>query len=146
MLAGILGGFCSSHATSIVEYPWEYVRRVMYFILYFQKNEYSYRNSCRAFFTVMTSLFLPANLPVQMFLFVSTYLMHPVTLYHYTLTDNLLQSISTLMIGVLLGWGIGAAGMRGALAARDQILLKSTLQKVQSRYIIICYPTTNSMY
>ncbi|KIM71841.1 hypothetical protein PILCRDRAFT_93686 [Piloderma croceum F 1598] len=63
-----------------------------------------------AFFTVMTSLFLPANLPVQMFVF----------------------SIATVVIGVLLGWGIGAAGMRGALAARNQVLLKSTLEKVQS--------------
>jgi hypothetical protein len=81
----------------------------------------------------MTSLFLPSNLPVQMFVFVSTYLaFHHI---HYTPTDNDLQAISTLVIGVLLGWGIGAAGMRGALAARDQILLKKTLEKVESRYI-----------
>jgi len=55
-------------------------------------------------------MFLPANLPIQMFLF----------------------TISTLVIGVLLGWGFGAAAMRCALAARDKVLLQSTLQKVQS--------------
>jgi hypothetical protein len=32
------------------------------------------------------------------------------------------------MIGTLLGWGIGAAGMRAALSARDKVLLKSSLQ------------------
>ena len=38
------------------------------------------------------------------------------------------------MIGILLGWGISAAAMRGALAARNEVILQSTLQKVQSRY------------
>ena len=45
--------------------------------------------------------------------------------------------ISTLVVGVLLGWGIGAAAMRGALAARNQVVLQSTLQKVQSRYVYL---------
>lgn len=31
---------------------------------------------CSAFFTVLTSLFVPPNLPIQMFLFVSAHLMH----------------------------------------------------------------------
>ena len=31
-------------------------------------------------------------------------------------------------MGVLLGWGIGAAGMKAALSARDKVLLKSSLQ------------------
>jgi hypothetical protein len=89
---------------------------------------------CRAFFAVLTSLFLPANLPIQMFLFVSTY---PCYYSSIRLLNALYisQIISTLMIGVLLGWAIGVAAMRGALAARDQVLLRNTLQKVQSRYV-----------
>lgn len=31
-----------------------------------------------------------------------------------------------------MGWGIGCAAMRAALASRDQVLLQTTLQKVQS--------------
>ncbi|KZP26783.1 hypothetical protein FIBSPDRAFT_731732 [Athelia psychrophila] len=62
-----------------------------------------------AFFTIMTSMFLPAYLPIQMFFFI----------------------ISTLMIGVLLGWGIGAAAMKAALASRNEVLLASTLQRVK---------------
>ncbi|KAF8273497.1 hypothetical protein EI94DRAFT_1826225 [Lactarius quietus] len=59
-----------------------------------------------AFFTVLTSFFLPPMFPVQLFFF----------------------TISTLVIGVLFGWGISAAGMRAALSARDKVLLKSSLQ------------------
>lgn len=44
--------------------------------------------------------------------------------------------ISTLILGVLMGWGIGAAAMRAALAVRNQVLLEHTLQRVQSRYVI----------
>ena len=39
------------------------------------------------------------------------------------------------MIGVLLGWGIGAAGMRAALSARDKVLLQSSLQVAQETYV-----------
>lgn len=59
-----------------------------------------------AFFAFLTSFFLPPSFPVQFFFY----------------------TISTLMIGILLGWGIGAAGMRAALSARDKVLLKSSLQ------------------
>ncbi|KAI9441300.1 hypothetical protein H4582DRAFT_1367483 [Lactarius indigo] len=59
-----------------------------------------------AFFAFLTSFFLPPSFPVQFFFY----------------------TISTLMIGTLLGWGIGAAGMRAALSARDKVLLKSSLQ------------------
>ncbi|KII87451.1 hypothetical protein PLICRDRAFT_163585 [Plicaturopsis crispa FD-325 SS-3] len=62
-----------------------------------------------AFFTLLASMFLPANLPFQMFFFL----------------------ISTMILGVLLGWGIGSAAMRAALASRNQILLASTLQKAK---------------
>jgi hypothetical protein len=40
------------------------------------------RLSCSSFFTVMTSLFLPANLPIQLFLFVSIYPMPPVLSFY----------------------------------------------------------------
>ncbi|GBE84358.1 hypothetical protein BKA93DRAFT_807068 [Sparassis latifolia] len=59
-----------------------------------------------AFFALLGSVFIPANMPIQIFVF----------------------SLSTLVIGVLLGWGFGAAAMRAALASRNQLLLKQTLQ------------------
>ncbi|KAI0292715.1 hypothetical protein BC826DRAFT_1092011 [Russula brevipes] len=62
-----------------------------------------------AFFAFLTSFFLPPSFPVQFFLFV----------------------VSTLLIGVLLGWGIGSAAMRAATAVRDQVLLKSSLQQAK---------------
>jgi hypothetical protein len=45
------------------------------------------------------------------------------------------QILSTLIIGTLLGWGIGAAGMKAAVAARDKVLLKSSLQKAKETYV-----------
>jgi hypothetical protein len=52
------------------------------------------------------------------------------------------QIISTLIIGTLLGWGIGAAGMKAAVAARDKVLLKSSLQKAQETYVWSFYAAT----
>lgn len=37
----------------------------------------------------------------------------------------------TLMIGCLLGWAWGSAGMAAALQARDQVLLRNTLLSTQ---------------
>ncbi|EPQ51266.1 hypothetical protein GLOTRDRAFT_66016 [Gloeophyllum trabeum ATCC 11539] len=62
-----------------------------------------------AFFSVLVSLMLPPNMPVQMFIF----------------------AIAMLYIGLLLGWAFGAAAMRASLAARDQVLLQHAFQKVQ---------------
>ncbi|EIW75394.1 hypothetical protein CONPUDRAFT_169272 [Coniophora puteana RWD-64-598 SS2] len=61
-----------------------------------------------AFFTMMTSFFLPANLPIHTFLFLT----------------------STLVIGLCLGWVFGVVAMRSALAVRDQVLLSQNLEKV----------------
>ncbi|KDQ52244.1 hypothetical protein JAAARDRAFT_184405 [Jaapia argillacea MUCL 33604] len=62
-----------------------------------------------AFFAMLVSIMLPPNAPVQMFLFM----------------------ISTLVIGVLLGWAVGAAAMAASLAARNEVLLKQAYEKVQ---------------
>ncbi|KAI0300497.1 hypothetical protein B0F90DRAFT_1723438 [Multifurca ochricompacta] len=59
-----------------------------------------------AFFGFLTSLLLPPSFPVQFFFFM----------------------ISTVLVGTLLGWAIGAAGMKAALAARNKVLLQSSLQ------------------
>jgi hypothetical protein len=47
--------------------------------------------------------------------------------------------MSTLIFGVLLGWGIGAAAMKAAIAAREKVLLKSSLQKAQERFVQSCH-------
>ncbi|KAA1472661.1 hypothetical protein DENSPDRAFT_872334 [Dentipellis sp. KUC8613] len=62
-----------------------------------------------AFFSLLCAFFLPPSIPLQLYMIMS----------------------STLLLGLLLGWGIGSAGMRGALAARNQAVLKETLQKAQ---------------
>jgi hypothetical protein len=54
--------------------------------------------------------------------------------------------ISTLIIGVLLGWGIGAAGMKAATAARDKVFLKSSLQKAQETYVWFCYVANTNLF
>ncbi|KZP19305.1 hypothetical protein FIBSPDRAFT_1045659 [Athelia psychrophila] len=59
-----------------------------------------------AFFTIMTSMFLPAYLPIQMFLFM----------------------ISTLLVGLLLGWALGAAAMKAALATSGMADLEALYQ------------------
>ncbi|KAI0087246.1 hypothetical protein BDY19DRAFT_986266 [Irpex rosettiformis] len=60
-----------------------------------------------AFFGILASLMIPANLPVQLFIF----------------------ALATMIVGMCLGWGLGAAAMRGALAARDQVVLQAELQR-----------------
>lgn len=40
-----------------------------------------------------------------------------------------------MLVGLCLGWGFGAAAMRAALAARDQLLLKQTLQQEAQRSV-----------
>ncbi|TFY63497.1 hypothetical protein EVJ58_g3215 [Rhodofomes roseus] len=62
-----------------------------------------------AFFTLLASLMAPPNMPLQLFIFV----------------------LMTIIIGLCLGWALGAAGMAAALAARNQLLLKSELERVQ---------------
>ncbi|KAI0764943.1 hypothetical protein C8Q74DRAFT_1430417 [Fomes fomentarius] len=59
-----------------------------------------------AFFALLLSVMLPPNMPVQIFMIVMT----------------------TLVLGVALGWAISCAAMKAALAARDQVLLQQTLQ------------------
>ncbi|KAL7284167.1 hypothetical protein ACG7TL_001449 [Trametes sanguinea] len=60
-----------------------------------------------AFFALLLSVMVPPNMPVQIFMFV----------------------ITTIVFGLSLGWALSCAGMAAALAARDQTLLKETLQK-----------------
>ncbi|EPS95103.1 hypothetical protein FOMPIDRAFT_1038634 [Fomitopsis schrenkii] len=62
-----------------------------------------------AFFVLLASLMVPPNMPLQLFIF----------------------ALLTIIIGLCLGWAISAAAMASALAARDQLLLKSELQRVQ---------------
>jgi hypothetical protein len=50
-----------------------------------------------------------------------------------------------LIIGVLLGWGIGAAGMKAATAARDKVFLKSSLQQAQETYVYCHYAARTSL-
>ncbi|KAI0683238.1 hypothetical protein BC835DRAFT_1423494 [Cytidiella melzeri] len=60
-----------------------------------------------AFFALLGSLMVPANMPVQLFIFVLT----------------------TMIVGMCMGWALGAAAMRGALAARNQVVLQAELQR-----------------
>ncbi|KAJ3525006.1 hypothetical protein NM688_g8467 [Phlebia brevispora] len=62
-----------------------------------------------AFFGLLASFMVPSNMPVQLFLF----------------------ALTTMVTGMCLGWAFGAAAMKGALAARNQLLLKQSLQREQ---------------
>ena len=44
-----------------------------------------------------------------------------------------MQALVTMVTGMCLGWAIGAAGMRAALAARNQVLLQQSLQREAQR-------------
>ncbi|KAH9896908.1 hypothetical protein C8Q73DRAFT_642067 [Cubamyces lactineus] len=60
-----------------------------------------------AFFALLVSVMVPPNMPYQVFMF----------------------AITTVVLGLALGWALACAGMAAALAARDQTLLKETLQR-----------------
>ena len=46
----------------------------------------------------------------------------------------------------MLGWGIGAAGMKAAAASREKVLLRSSLQKAQERYVQSCHFASQVYY
>lgn len=54
------------------------------------------------------------------------------------LTRARLQVIATVIIGMCLGWAFGAAAMRAALASRNQLVLKSSLQRELQRCVTRC--------
>ncbi|KAH9950803.1 hypothetical protein B0H21DRAFT_721769 [Amylocystis lapponica] len=60
-----------------------------------------------AFFALLASTMMPPNLPFQIFTFM----------------------LSTMIVGILIGWAFGCAAMRAALASRSQVLLRASLQK-----------------
>jgi len=45
--------------------------------------------------------------------------------------------MSTLMLGLLFGWGIGVAAMRAATASRSQVLLLAATQQVKARFVLL---------
>ncbi|KAF7369614.1 hypothetical protein MVEN_00292200 [Mycena venus] len=63
-----------------------------------------------SFFAILASLFLPPYLPVQLTIFL----------------------LSTLMIGLVGGWGIGIAAMRAANAVRDQAHIQAVAGQIQA--------------
>ncbi|KAF8921505.1 hypothetical protein CPB85DRAFT_1210427 [Mucidula mucida] len=67
-----------------------------------------------AFFSLLTSLFLPPYIPVQLFFFMMT----------------------TIMLGMLLGWGLGVAAMRAANASRDPGTLQAAYAAVNATCVV----------
>ncbi|KAJ7619832.1 hypothetical protein DFH06DRAFT_1482861 [Mycena polygramma] len=63
-----------------------------------------------SFYAILTSLFLPPYLPVQLTIFL----------------------LSTLMLGLLSGWGIGVGAMRAANAVRDQAHIEAVVGQIQA--------------
>ncbi|KAJ7177207.1 hypothetical protein C8R46DRAFT_1188789, partial [Mycena filopes] len=63
-----------------------------------------------SFFALLTSLFLPPYLPVQFTFFL----------------------LSTLMIGLLAGWGIGIGAMRAANAVRSEAHIAAVAQQIEA--------------
>lgn len=46
-----------------------------------------------------------------------------------------LQVVVQSLMGLLVGWGIGSAGMKAALAVRSQLIVESTLEKAANRSV-----------
>ncbi|KAJ6610792.1 hypothetical protein B0H10DRAFT_2059028 [Mycena sp. CBHHK59/15] len=63
-----------------------------------------------SFFAILCSLFLPPYLPVQLSIFL----------------------LSTLVTGLLMGWGLGVGAMRAANAVRDQALIQAAGAQIQA--------------
>ena len=72
---------------------------------------------------------VPANMPVQPFIFVRA---APDFFDHLRLTFQS-QALFTMVLGLCLGWAFGAAAMRAALAARNQTVLKASHQQEAQR-------------
>ncbi|KAF8206811.1 hypothetical protein K438DRAFT_1816457 [Mycena galopus ATCC 62051] len=63
-----------------------------------------------SFFAILASLFLPPYLPVQLTIFL----------------------LSTLMLGLVTGWGIGIAAMRAANTVRDQAHIAAVVGQIEA--------------
>lgn len=46
----------------------------------------------------------------------------------YKWNVNIAKAVSIMLIGMLFGWAIGAATMKAAVSARNQVLLRSTYE------------------
>jgi hypothetical protein len=47
-----------------------------------------------------------------------------------------LQIVVQSLLGLLAGWGIGAAAMKAALAVRSELVAESTLQKAANKSVV----------
>ncbi|KAJ7160023.1 hypothetical protein C8R43DRAFT_1064102 [Mycena crocata] len=63
-----------------------------------------------SFFSIITALFLPPYFPMQLTIFL----------------------LSTLMVGLCMGWGIGLGAMRAANAVRDQAAIQAVAAQIQT--------------
>lgn len=71
------------------------------------------------FFALLSSIFMPPYLPVQLFIFL----------------------MATLFVGLLFGWGVGAAAMRAAIAVRPQAYLQAVYGEIQAGELYQQNPT-----
>ncbi|KAJ7021086.1 hypothetical protein C8F04DRAFT_1195844 [Mycena alexandri] len=74
------------------------------------KSPQAWKVLLSSFFALLTSLFLPPYLPVQFTFFL----------------------LSTLMLGLLAGWGIGLGAMRAANAVRNQEHIAAVAQQIEA--------------
>ena len=79
-------------------------------------------------------MFIPPIFPVQIYLVVSASSRGSVTCW-LCLTSG--QVIAQSLLGLLLGWGIGSAGMKAALAVRSNLQVESALQQVAQRSVTL---------
>ena len=77
-------------------------------------------------------MFLPPFAPVHIYILVRANSQDTTTrLPNISGAQIVVQSL----LGLLAGWGIGAAGMKAALAVRSQLLIESTLQRAPLRSV-----------
>ena len=125
MLDRFLGGLYHHSTQCLTQSPRKCVRATTVTIALSEKLI-----SSSAFFALLASVMIPANLPVQLFLFVSIRRSRRRSRMSYTVRY---QVIATVIVGMCLGWSLGAAAMRAALASRNQLFLKESLQREMQR-------------
>ena len=83
----------------------------------------------RGFFGLVVALIVPPSMPMQMYIFVS------ISIYLDRLEQSslmrCLQLVGMICVGMAMGWGIGAAAMKAALAVRNTNVTDAEIFRVR---------------
>ena len=123
-----MGGSHPLVAQTLPPDHWQSVRASLSSVRFCVLTEMIHRSS--GYFAILISLLVPPGYPVQIYIVVCVVFQDPAA----SLTRHVgLQLIFQSLLGLLTGWGIGAAGMKASLSVRSHLVDEATLQKVTNR-------------